>query len=55
MYLTNARIWSTETTEWLDIKGVRGILLHGDEITRVEFLDSPDEEDRDEGDKETVR
>ena len=55
LYLTNARIWSIETTEWLDIKGVRGILLHGDEITRVEFLSALDEEDRDESDKETVR
>ena len=55
LYLANARIWSIETTEWLDIKGVRGILLHGDEITRVEFLSALDEGDRDESDKETVR
>ena len=50
LYLTYARVWSIDESEWWDIDGVRGILLHGDEITRIEFLDSSDE-----GDKETAQ
>ena len=46
LYLTNANIWSDEGYKWLEIKGVRGILLHGDEISRIEFLESPAEQDR---------
>ncbi len=49
LYLTKVMVWSIEYEEWLDMEGVRGILLHGDEITRVEFLSALDE-----GDKETV-
>lgn len=40
LYLTYARIWSTEEADWLDLEGVSGVLLHGDEISRIEFLDS---------------
>ena len=40
LYLTEAKIWSVETSEWLDLEGVNGILLHGDEISRIEFLTS---------------
>ena len=46
LYLTHARLWSREDETWLDIEGVRGILLHGDEISRIEFLESPAEQDR---------
>ena len=43
LYLTYARIWSTEEAGWLDLEGVSGVLLHGDEISRIEFLISADE------------
>ena len=43
LYLTYARIWSTEEANWRDLEGVRGVLLHGDEISRIEFLDSAEE------------
>jgi hypothetical protein len=43
LYLTYARIWSLEKSEWLDIEGVRGVLVHGDEVNRIEFLVSSDE------------
>ena len=43
LYLTYASIWSTEEGVWLDLEGVRGVLLHGDEISRIEFLDSAEE------------
>ena len=40
LYLTDPKIWSDEKSEWLDLsEDIRGILLHGDEITRIEFLD----------------
>lgn len=44
LYLTYARIWSTERADWLKLEGVSGILLHGDEISRIEFLTSADED-----------
>ena len=40
LYLTDPKVWSDEESEWLDLSGdIRGILLHGDEVSRIEFLD----------------
>lgn len=47
LYLTYARIWSTEAAGWLELEGVSGVLLHGDEISRIEFLESSNEADKD--------
>ena len=44
LYLTNVKFWSVEESDWLEVEGIRGVLLHGDEITRIEFLKSPDED-----------
>ncbi len=43
LYLTHARLWSGEDEAWLDVERTSGILLHGDEISRIEFLTSADE------------
>ena len=43
IYLTQARLWSSEDLEWRDIEGINGVLVHGDEISRIEFLISADE------------
>ena len=46
LYLTDPKVWSEEKSAWLDLSGdLRGILLHGDEITRIEFLDPIHERD----------
>ncbi len=40
VYLTSPRIWSEEDSAWREIEGTSGVLLHGDEISRIEFLTS---------------
>ena len=45
LYLTNSWIWSSENSKWLEIEGTTGILLHGNEINRIEFLASSDVRD----------
>lgn len=46
IYLTDPKIWSAEGSAWLDLsEDLGGILLHGDEITRIEFLDPKHEKD----------
>ena len=49
LYLTEAKVWNIEKTEWIDVDGVRGILMDASEINRIEFLDSPSD-----GEKETT-
>ena len=46
LYLTRVKVWSAVESAWLNIEGVRGILLHGDEISRIEFLESDDENEK---------
>lgn len=46
LYLTDPQVWSEEKSAWLDLADdVTGILLHGDEISRIEFLDPVHERD----------
>ena len=43
LYLTETKIWDIYAAEWVDVTGVKGILLDASVINRIEFLASPDE------------
>ncbi len=42
VYLTEAKIWDIDKAKWVDVTGVKGILLDASAINRIEFLASPD-------------
>ena len=43
LYLTETKIWDIYAAKWVDVTGVKGILLDASVINRIEFLASPDE------------
>ena len=44
LYLSPAYTWDLEETQWSDLVDRDGVLLHGSEISRIEFL-TPESED----------
>ena len=46
LYLTEVKIWDIDTSEWVDVTGVKGILLDARVINRIEFLASSEEGDK---------
>ena len=41
LYLTQVQIWDVDQRMWVNVDGVRGILLDASEINRIEFLEPP--------------